>query len=664
MASIMASFDDEVSTADSNAAAAVIDRGVGYDLIVSTSSSERHEAEESFSTTLQRCIKEGELRKVSLHGSAQRQFTLTDESLHYVHSNKEYTYPIVAIKDISVDQDDSSTFTIVFTNGQLLKLEANCPSEAQCWVTEIRQVWRTWQLAGSTCEITKHLDPEEPKARQAHNQSRPKMPLLTRIRNRISKQHSDRRQEHMESSENTAPHKRLHDGFSMIKYPQSKWNFPHERTFRIDEDNLEILWTTNTSRCSSLSLDRIVEVREGQCSEWFEQFPYEALEAQSFSILYEENKGPYVGLAALSLICGTPEDYNTWIEGLKFLRQLHNFSLQYSSVDPTIIWLKHLWSLMSQTVHMGDSIEDTFDSIQRVNEMKEGAALEALKMFGFLGAKSDMKATLATAHFHQLLPTVTHGNTLSVDGFFLLHSLCVQDKEAKAHKNGGSKRLYDMFQQYAGSYPSYGLTIQEFKTFLKQECAWNEDDLDDTLVLEIMNRHDEYHKAFKKYKSKNKAATFKIASGLLSYPGLLSFLRSQDNAATSQEHTVYQDMNQPLSHYFINSSHNTYLEGHQLNGKSSCEAYIRALLQGCRCVEIDCWDAGPIGGERIIVYHGYTLTSKLAFSDVVRTVEEYSFHTSAFPVIISIENHCNLVNQTHKWPLFSMVWELCFAKKT
>ena len=44
---------------------------------------------------------------------------------------------------------------------------------------------------------------------------------------------------------------------------------------------------------------------------------------------------------------------------------------------------------------MGDSIEDTFDSIQRVNEMKEGAALEALKMFGFLGAKSDMKATLA-----------------------------------------------------------------------------------------------------------------------------------------------------------------------------------------------------------------------------------------------------------------------------
>lgn len=48
-------------------------------------------------------------------------------------------------------------------------------------------------------------------------------------------------------------------------------------------------------------------------------------------------------------------------------------------------------------------------------------------------------------------------------------------------------------------------------------------------------------------------------------------------------------MDQPLTDYFINSSHNTYLMANQLTGDSSIQAYVNAFRKGCRCIEIDAW---------------------------------------------------------------------------
>ncbi|KAG1924947.1 1-phosphatidylinositol 4,5-bisphosphate phosphodiesterase beta-4 [Pimephales promelas] len=128
--------------------------------------------------------------------------------------------------------------------------------------------------------------------------------------------------------------------------------------------------------------------------------------------------------------------------------------------------------------------------------------------------------------------------------------------------------------------------------------------------------------------------------GLMSCDGFCRYLMSDENAPVFLDRLeVYQEMDHPLSHYFINSSHNTYLSGRQFGGRSSVEMYRQVLLTGCRCVELDCWD-GKGEDQEPIITHGKAMCTDVLFKDVIQGIKETAFMTSEYPVILSFENHC------------------------
>ena len=131
-------------------------------------------------------------------------------------------------------------------------------------------------------------------------------------------------------------------------------------------------------------------------------------------------------------------------------------------------------------------------------------------------------------------------------------------------------------------------------------------------------------------------------SAKLDLDGYLRFLISERNLPVRKEAYELKDdvMNKPLSHYFINSSHNTYLKGRQMRSRSAVSMYRYALLSGCRSIELDCWD-GP--NNEPIITHGPTqicFCTTILFKDVIEAIADVAFMTSDYPVILSFENHC------------------------
>ncbi|XP_053472865.1 1-phosphatidylinositol 4,5-bisphosphate phosphodiesterase delta-4 isoform X3 [Ictalurus furcatus] len=372
-------------------------------------------------------------------------------------------------------------------------------------------------------------------------------------------------------------------GSVMRKVKSRTWK--KQRYFRLQDDCATIWYKSKKAgnAQSTFSISDVEAVREGHQSEVLLSIADEFPPDRCFTLVFRGRRGN------LDLVAESAEEAQSWVNGVrKLIKNLENMD-QREKLDQWICdWFK-------KADKNGDgrmNFKEVRDLLKMMNvDMNEHHALRLFTM----ADKSESGA-------------------LEDDEFVLFYKMLTQREEVLA-----------VFRDF--STDGQTLSVRELEEFL-QEGQLVQDDTQQH-AIELIQRCEPSEAA-----KQRQAMTI---DGLLMYLG--SSEGSIFNPAMQQ---LYQDMSQPLCHYFISSSHNTYLLEDQLRGHSSVEGYIRALKRGCRCVEVDCWDGQ--NGEPV-VYHGHTLTSKILFKDVVTVLGNYAFVASEYPVILSIENHCSVEQQ-------------------
>lgn len=386
-------------------------------------------------------------------------------------------------------------------------------------------------------------------------------------------------------------------GTTLFKfYPRKR---PERRMLLVRRETYQVIWSriVNTPQRQayegSLDIRDIKEVRVGKSSKEFERWPEETKRLENskcFTIYY----GTEFKLRSASFAAPTDKDCEFWVKGLRFLVKEPIYGSYPLQIER---WLrKEFYAIVNS--HEKITLKDVKAFLPKIN------------------------CKISTNKLRDLFQEVdtSKRGEIGFDDFSLLYQKLIFDEN----------NVHDIFDKYS-LYSANGttVTLREFQTFLRLE---QNDELGDDEP-----RTSQFIRDYLKNPQRD------IYEPYFTLSEFMEMLFSKQNTIWDHKHdNVTQDMTRPLSHYWISSSHNTYLTGDQFSSESSLEAYVRCLRYGCRCIELDCWD-GPDGTP--FIYHGHTLTTKIRFMDVLRTIKEHAFVTSIYPLVLSIEDNCSLPQQ-------------------
>ncbi|XP_032830155.1 1-phosphatidylinositol 4,5-bisphosphate phosphodiesterase beta-4-like isoform X1 [Petromyzon marinus] len=408
----------------------------------------------------------------------------------------------------------------------------------------------------------------------------------------------------------------LQQGAVFDRYDEESGSVELSCLFQVDEFGFFLRWKSEGKEGQVLEISLISNVRYGAVPK--DPKLLSALEAAGAAvaaaghpevelegrILCICSGADFVNLSNMYLVAESADTAKKWLESLKSI--IHNF--RANNVSPMTCLRKHwmkLCFLMNPSGHIPvRSITRTFASGKT-----EKVIFQALKELGLPSGKNE-ELELASFTFEKF--------------YELYHKICPRTE------------IEELFRKLNGGETDY-LTVEQIVAFLNEHQR-------DPRLNEILYPFYDARQAQQLIDVHEPEAQLRD-QGRLSYDGLCRYLMCDDNAPVFLDRLeLYQDMEQPLSHYYINSSHNTYLVGRQFGGKSSVEMYRQVLLAGCRCVELDCWD-GKGEDQEPIITHGKAMCTDILFKEVIQAIKETAFVTSIYPVILSFENHCSKPQQ-------------------
>nr|XP_029486743.1 1-phosphatidylinositol 4,5-bisphosphate phosphodiesterase beta-4 [Oncorhynchus nerka] len=401
----------------------------------------------------------------------------------------------------------------------------------------------------------------------------------------------------------------MQEGASFDRFDEDPFLFEPNCLVKVDEFGFFITWKSDGKEgqvleCSLINSIRVGAVpRDPKILSSFEAAGKKEEELEGCVICVCSGTD-LVNLSFMYMVADSPDTARKWTEGLRSV--IHNF--RANNVCPMTCLKKH-WMRMCFLTNVNGQIPVRTITRTFASGKTEKGIFQALKELGLPSGKND---------------EIEHA-AFPFDIFYALtQKICPRTD------------IEELFKKINGDKSDF-LNVDQLVSFLNENQR-------DPRLNEILFPFYDPKRAMQIIEKYERDPDLK-KKGRMSSDGFCRYLMSDENAPVFLDCLeLYQDMEQPLAHYFIASSHNTYLNGRQFGGKSSVEMYRQVLLSGCRCVELDCWD-GKGEDQEPIITHGKAMCTDILFKDVISAIRETAFVTSEYPVILSFENHCSKPQQ-------------------